>query len=113
MGRYKIVDDNGIYFTTHTIVDWLPVFKERKYFEIVTSSLNHCQEKKGLAIFGYVIMLTHFHLVAQTEDGDATLKYWFPEKKRIRLQPANSKMKPIYVKDAKVLGVVSGMVRRA
>ena len=69
MGRYKIVDDNGIYFTTHTIVDWLPVFKERKYFEIVTSSLNHCQEKKGLAIFGYVIMLTHFHLVAQTEDG--------------------------------------------
>ena len=53
-------------------------------------------------------------VVAQTEDGDATLKYWFPEKskKRIRLQPANSRMKPIYVKDARVLGVVSGVVRQ-
>ena len=52
--------------------------------------------------------------VVQTEDGDATLKYWFPEKsrKRIRLQPANARMKPIYVKEAKVLGVVSGVVRQ-
>ena len=51
-------------------------------------------------------------VVAQTEDGDATLKYWFPEKNRIRLQPANSEMAPIYVKDARVLGVVAGVVRK-
>jgi repressor LexA len=50
-------------------------------------------------------------VVAQTDDGEATLKYWFPEKKRIRLQPANSSMAPIYVKDAQVLGVVVGVVR--
>ncbi len=51
-------------------------------------------------------------VVAQTEDGDATLKYWFPERKGIRLQPANSRMKPIYVKNARVLGVLVGVVRR-
>jgi len=51
-------------------------------------------------------------VVAETEDGDATLKYWFPEKNRIRLQPANSQMKPIYVSDAKVRGVVIGVVRK-
>ncbi len=53
-------------------------------------------------------------VVVQTEDGDATLKYWFPEKsrQRIRLQPANARMKPMYVKDARVLGVVSGVVRK-
>lgn len=53
-------------------------------------------------------------VVAQTEEGEATLKYWFPEKskRRIRLQPANSNMKPIYVKEAKILGVVSGVVRK-
>ena len=53
-------------------------------------------------------------VVAQTEDGEATLKYWHPEKskRRIRLQPANSRMKPIYVKEAKVLGVVAGVVRK-
>jgi repressor LexA len=51
-------------------------------------------------------------VVAMTDDGEATLKRWFPEKNRIRLEPANSKMKPIYVKNAKVLGVVVGVVRR-
>jgi len=51
-------------------------------------------------------------VVARTEDGEATLKYWFPEKNRIRLQPANSKMDPIYVKKAEVLGAVVGVVRK-
>jgi repressor LexA len=53
-------------------------------------------------------------VVAQTPDGEATLKWYFPEKakKRIRLQPANSKMKPIYVKDVNILGVVAGVVRK-
>lgn len=51
-------------------------------------------------------------VVALTDEGEATLKRWFPEKNRIRLEPANSTMKPIYVKDAKVLGVVVGVVRK-
>ena len=50
-------------------------------------------------------------VVARTGDGEATLKYWYPEKNRIRLQPANKKMKPIYSRDAKVIGVVIGVVR--
>jgi repressor LexA len=52
-------------------------------------------------------------VVAQTPEGEATLKYWHPESKsnRIRLQPANSSMQPIYVKEASVLGVVIGVVR--
>jgi len=51
-------------------------------------------------------------VVAQTEDGEATLKQWFPERDRIRLQPANTSMKPIYVKNARVLGVLAGVVRK-
>jgi repressor LexA len=51
-------------------------------------------------------------VVALTEEGEATLKRWFPEKKRIRLEPANSAMKPIYVKNARVLGIVIGVVRK-
>jgi repressor LexA len=50
-------------------------------------------------------------VVARTPDGEATLKYWFPEKNRIRLQPANASMTPIYVKTAEVVGVVTGVVR--
>jgi repressor LexA len=50
-------------------------------------------------------------VVAMTDEGEATLKYWFPEANRIRLQPANSSMKPIYARNVQVLGVVTGVVR--
>lgn len=51
-------------------------------------------------------------VVALTDENEATLKRWYPENGRIRLQPANPTMKPIYVRDARVLGVVVGVVRK-
>jgi repressor LexA len=51
-------------------------------------------------------------VVALTDENEATLKRWFPEKGRIRLEPANASMKPIYVRNAKILGVVVGVVRK-
>lgn len=51
-------------------------------------------------------------VVAMTGEGETTLKYWFPEKNRIRLQPANKRLKPIYSRDARVIGVVVGVVRK-
>lgn len=50
-------------------------------------------------------------VVARTSDGEATLKYWFPEKNRVRLQPANKRIKPIYSRDVKVIGIVVGVIR--
>jgi repressor LexA len=50
-------------------------------------------------------------VVAQNDDGEATLKFWYPEANRVRLQPANSSMSPIYVKGATVMGIVVGVVR--
>ena len=51
-------------------------------------------------------------VVALTEENEATLKRWYPEADRIRLEPANSSMKPIYVKNARVLGICVGVVRK-
>jgi repressor LexA len=51
-------------------------------------------------------------VVAQTDDGEATLKYWYPEAHRIRLQPANASMSPIYVTNAHVVGILVGVVRK-
>jgi repressor LexA len=65
----------------------------------------------------YVVVKRQAHaapgqmVVAQTDEGEATLKYWFPERNRIRLQPANATMQPIYVERATVLGVVVGVIR--
>jgi repressor LexA len=50
-------------------------------------------------------------VVALNDEDEATLKYWYPERNRIRLQPANSTMSPIYLKNARVRGVVVGVVR--
>jgi len=43
---------------------------------------------------------------------EATVKRFFKEKDRIRLQPENRFMDPIIVKDVKVLGKVVGLFRR-
>jgi len=51
-------------------------------------------------------------VVALTDENEATLKRWFPEKNRIRLEPANAKMKPIYTRNARIAGVVVGVVRK-
>lgn len=49
--------------------------------------------------------------VALLDDGTATLKRIYKEKDRIRLQPANSTMKPVFVKRVKIRGRVSGLLR--
>jgi len=50
-------------------------------------------------------------VVALLENEFATLKRFYREKSRVRLQPANSTMKPIYVKDVAVQGVVRAVIR--
>jgi len=50
-------------------------------------------------------------VVALLENGLATLKKFFKEKTRIRLEPANSKMSPIYATRVRIQGKVVGVVR--
>lgn len=51
-------------------------------------------------------------VVALVEGQDATLKRFFREANRIRLEPANSTMKPIYTNHCEILGVVNGVIRQ-
>ena len=51
-------------------------------------------------------------VVALLEDNWVTLKRYFREKDRIRLQPANAEMEPIYATDVQVQGKVVGVIRR-
>ena len=97
-------------------IDFESLFKRENHFvlKVMGDSMIDAQiadgdwvviQKKQTAHSGDIV-------VAQTEDGEATLKQWFPERDRIRLQPANAAMKPIYVKNARVLGVLVGVVRK-
>ncbi len=51
-------------------------------------------------------------VVALVDGQEATLKRFYKERDRIRLEPANSKMKPIYANNVDILGVVVGVIRR-
>ena len=51
-------------------------------------------------------------VVALLDNAFATLKKFYREVNRIRLQPANATMRPIYVKDCIVQGVVRAVMRR-
>jgi repressor LexA len=51
-------------------------------------------------------------VVALVNGEDATLKRFYKEGGRIRLEPANSTMKPIYSSDVQVLGIVTGVIRQ-
>ncbi|MEJ7474749.1 S24 family peptidase, partial [Staphylococcus saprophyticus] len=47
-------------------------------------------------------------IVAMTEENEATVKRFYKEKTRYRLQPENSTMSPIYLDQVAVLGKVVG-----
>lgn len=51
-------------------------------------------------------------VVALLDNGLATLKRFFKESDRIRLEPANSSMQPIYATDVKIQGKCVGVIRR-
>ena len=51
-------------------------------------------------------------VVAIIDDEEATLKRFYREGRRIRLQPANSEMEPIYPARCEIRGVVLGVIRR-
>ena len=51
-------------------------------------------------------------VVAMTPDDEATLKRIYYEEDRVRLQPENPTMAPIYVESATVLGKLAALIRQ-
>ena len=51
-------------------------------------------------------------IVAQVEDNAVTLKRFFKEKNRVRLQPANRQYQPQFYDDVRIQGKLIGVIRR-
>ncbi|WP_028987285.1 transcriptional repressor LexA [Thermicanus aegyptius] len=51
-------------------------------------------------------------VVAMTDENEATIKRFFREKDHIRLQPENSRLEPIILSNATILGKVIGLYRK-
>jgi REP element-mobilizing transposase RayT len=50
-------------------VGWADVFTRKVYRDLILENLSYCRLKKGLYLYGYVIMSNHVHLVVQQKDG--------------------------------------------
>ncbi len=72
--RYQIIEDNSVYFVTSTIVEWIPVFTKKEYFDIIVQSLSYCRQKKGLKLFAYVVLDNHVHFVASADSLSEIVK---------------------------------------
>ena len=51
-------------------------------------------------------------VAVRDDDGDATLKRFYRDRNRIRLEPANRSMKPIFRDRVNILGILVGVVRK-
>ena len=55
---------------------------------------------------------TNGQIVVAMLEGEATVKRFFKEKQRVRLQPENDALEPIYARDVEIVGRVVGVCRR-
>ena len=51
-------------------------------------------------------------VVAAVDGTEATLKTFYKENGRVRLQPENKDMEPIYAKEVEIVGVLESVIRR-
>jgi len=66
---YIIRDQEKVHFITATVVDWVDVFTRKSYKDVFIESLEFCIQKKGMILYGYVIMSNHIHLIVQSDNG--------------------------------------------
>jgi REP element-mobilizing transposase RayT len=71
-GGYKIRNKEGIHFISFAVVGWIDVFTRKDYKDILISSLQHCQNHRGLNIHVWCIMSNHVHLIVSAKHNDTS-----------------------------------------
>jgi len=66
---YQIKDQEGLYYLTFQVVDWIDIFTRQIYRDIVIDSFRYAMTNKGFQLFAYVIMSNHIYLIANSEIG--------------------------------------------
>lgn len=68
--KYKFYNDEGLYFVSFAIINWIDVFIRELYFEQAIESLDWCRKNKGMEIYAWVIMPSHIHLVFRAQHNN-------------------------------------------
>lgn len=101
-----------------------------EYFDVPASLLNPKKETFSLNVSGDSMINVGIHdndivlvektkvakngdiVVAMNENNEATVKTFYKEKDRFRLQPENDYLEPIILNDVTILGKVVGLYRK-
>ena len=67
--KYKIYNQEGIYFITFSTVQWVDIFTRPIYVDILLESIQYCQKNKGLQVYAWVIMSNHVHMIISCKKG--------------------------------------------
>lgn len=91
--RYNVVEPDGMYFLTCTIIEWIPVFLSRPYFDVIVNSLAFCRKNKGLRLYAYVVMENHVHMIAGAPDVSSVVQSFkgFTAREIVRLAEAEGR----------------------
>jgi len=66
--RYKIIHKEAPHFLTTTVLNWIPLFINPQFVKILLDSLNFLQAENRIIHYGYVVMVNHIHLTAQSQE---------------------------------------------
>ena len=75
------------------------------------SMINAGVREGDLAIIEQTSTATDGQIVVAVIDDAITLKRYFKEPSRIRLQPENPAFHPIYCQDVRIVGILTNLVR--
>ena len=64
---YKIEKQDGIYFLTFTITDWVDIFTRLSYKNIIVETLAFYRKNRNLKLYAWCLMTSHLHLICSTE----------------------------------------------
>lgn len=66
--KYRFGDKTSLHFVTYATVGWIDLFTRNEYKQIITASLQHCMQHKGLDVHAWCIMTNHVHLIISSRD---------------------------------------------
>lgn len=68
--KYKATAIGEAYFITITTVGWIDVFTRLRQKYVLINALIHCQKERGLEIYGYCLMSSHFHMLCKGSETE-------------------------------------------
>lgn len=65
--KYKFYEKSGAYFVSFATVYWIDLFIREDYFQTIIQSLNYCRKQKGMILYGYCIMPSHYSFIISSK----------------------------------------------